>query len=220
MFTSPISGEQVYWKSGYFRVFITHISRHKQAAAKLQASLLHHQISSFVAHSDIQPTREWENEILSALRSADALIALLHKGFHDSHWTDQEIGIAIGRDLLALSISFSETPYGFIGRYQALRGRGKSYSRLAEEAFRIFLTHPQSRRKIAEALVNRFSESDTFEQAKRHMTLLESVEYWDDRLSKAARDAVERNSQISDAWGVSHRVESLIRKWKSDEIPF
>ena len=116
-----------FWEKGYFRLFISHISKNKGPAAKFRESLADFHISGFVAHSDIQPTRVWENEILQALHTSDALVALLHTGFHESPWTDQEIGVAIGRNLLSLSIAFGETPYGFLGRYQALQGKGKSY---------------------------------------------------------------------------------------------
>ena len=209
-----------FWRPGHFRVFISHISKHRIPASKLQNSFIPHHISSFVAHNDIQPTREWENEILKALRTADALVALLHKGFHESSWTDHEIGFAIGRDLLPVSVSFGTTPYGFIGRYQAIQGMGLSYDQLAEKLFKIFLTHPQTKRRMTEALVHKFINSNSYESAKENMTLLESVEYWDDTLSKKIRNAVKENRQISDSWGVPDRVKSLINEWERKSIPF
>ncbi|MFQ5924206.1 MAG: toll/interleukin-1 receptor domain-containing protein, partial [Anaerolineales bacterium] len=62
------------WLEGQLRVFISHIARYKAAAAKFQSALQTFHISGFVAHSDIQPMREWEDEILLAARSADAMV--------------------------------------------------------------------------------------------------------------------------------------------------
>jgi len=209
------------WQEGRLRVFISHISAHKSAAAKFRTSLQPFHISGFVAHSDIQPMREWENEILLALHSADAIVALLHKGFHESYWTDQEIGVGIGRGLITVSITFGESPYGFIGRYQAVQGRGKSYDQLAEEVFRIFTIHPQTRRRMAESLVHKLSTSRDFKQTLETMKLIEGVEYWDNSLSKTARQALKDNRQISDAYTVPERLENHIKRWdRSDDLPF
>ena len=216
----PSTTDPSFWREGHFKLFITHLAKHKVAAETLRKALLDHHISGFVAHSDIAPALEWQDEILRALNTADALVALLHKGFRDSYWTDQEIGIALGRGLLPLSISYSQAPYGFIGRYQALPGRGKSYEDLSKEVFTVLKTRPQTRRRIAEATVHKFSESGNFEQAKRNMTLLESLEYWDASLTKLAKAAAAENGQITDAWGVPQRLETHIKRWKQSESPF
>lgn len=209
-----------YWLPGHFRVFISHISRYKESAAKLQAAFIPHYISSFVAHNDIQPTREWETEIKRALSSSDAIVVLLHKGFHESLWTDHEVGFAIGRGLLPVSVSFGESPYGFIGRYQALQGQGLSYEQIADKLFKIFLGYPQTKRRMAETIVNKFVQTDSYEEAKSNMKLLESVEYWDVSLSNVIRKAVKENNQISEAWGISERVNIFISDWERDNIPF
>lgn len=209
------------WLDGQLRVFITHISAYKSAAAKFRSSLQPFHISGFVAHSDIQPMREWEEEILLALRSADAIVALLHKGFHESYWTDQEIGIGIGRGIITVSITFGETPYGFIGRYQAVQGRGKSYDKLAEEVFRIFAIHPQTRRRMAEALVHKLSISGEYKEAIDTVRLIEDVEYWDNSLTKRAKETLRQNRQVSDAYTVPERLNRHIKHWdRSYDIPF
>lgn len=220
MFPPPIQNETNFWNSGNFKVFIAHIAKHKRAAGKLQNALIRYNISSFVAHSDIEPTREWENEILNALNASDGLVTLLHKGFHESKWTDQEIGIGVGRGLLVLSISFGESPYGFMGRYQALPGMGKSYEQLAEEIYRIFLTHRLSRRRMTEIFVNKFVESASFDEAKRNMDLLVTVEYWDDSFTKISRKAMKENVQLSEARGVPGALEHHIEKWEADRLRF
>jgi len=43
---------------------------------RLQSSLRRFGISAFVAHVDIDPTKEWQDEIEAALFSMDALAAI------------------------------------------------------------------------------------------------------------------------------------------------
>jgi hypothetical protein len=83
-----------FWRTGMFRVFLTHLAAHRRLAADLQTALLEFGISAFVAHNDIEPTLEWQGEIETALATCDALVALLHPKFNASPWTDQEIGFA------------------------------------------------------------------------------------------------------------------------------
>jgi TIR domain len=91
--------EASFWKQGHFRLFICHLAERKDFATSLQDGLANFHISAFVAHRDIEPTREWQDEIELALNTADAFVALLAEGFHASKWTDQEIGFAMGRGI-------------------------------------------------------------------------------------------------------------------------
>src|SRR5215510_6522648 len=46
-----------------FRLFISHISSEKDKAARLKECLAPYAISGFVAHEDIHPTLEWQQQI-------------------------------------------------------------------------------------------------------------------------------------------------------------
>ena len=94
---TPLRVDPQFWRKGMLRLFISHLATYKVFAADLQAELLSYGISSFVAHSDIEPTSEWQTQIETALASCEALVALLHEKFHESKWADQEIGFAMGR---------------------------------------------------------------------------------------------------------------------------
>jgi hypothetical protein len=79
-------------------------------------------VSAFVAHDDIEPTKEWQAEIERALFSMDALVALLSEDFYGSRWTEQEVGVAIGRGVPVIPIRLGSDPHGLMGKYQALGG--------------------------------------------------------------------------------------------------
>ena len=109
------------WGEGAIRAFISHKAEDKELAAGMKKQLAIYSVASFVAHEDIEPLKEWEPEIERALFSMDLLIALLTKKFSDSSWTDQEIGMAIGRKILVIPVRIGKDPYGLIGKYQAIR---------------------------------------------------------------------------------------------------
>jgi len=112
--------EKRIWGDDGFRLFLSHKAEVKQQTAKLKEDLKLFGISCFVAHEDIHPTQEWQNEIENALSSMDALVALMTENFHDSLWTDQEVGFAFGRGVPIISVRLGKDPYGFIGKFQAL----------------------------------------------------------------------------------------------------
>ena len=206
------SVEPGFWRPGYLRLFLSHLSAAKDSAGELQKHLLRFGVSAFVAHNDIEPTKEWQDEIQVALATCDALLALLHPGFHVSNWTDQEIGYVMGRQVLIIAARFGQDPYGFIGRFQAVQGEGKEPEVLARELLDILLRHRLTRKRMAEALVALLEQADSFPAAKSRTSLLGGVDYWDATLTQRVRAAVEANGQVREAWGVPARLETLIAR--------
>lgn len=207
--------EPPFWRKGMLRLFITHLAAHKVFAAGLQDELLKYGIYGFVAHNDIEPTVEWQTQIETALATCDALIALLHDKFHQSNWTDQEIGFAMGRGVPVFTITFGETPYGFIGRFQAFNGNSKTATDLAKELFESYRKNKQTQQKMTESIVRMFENSSTFAEAKRVMGYLEELESWDQSFSSRINYAAEMNGQIASSFGVPARVQKLIAKWNN-----
>jgi TIR domain len=122
------------WKeTSYFRLFISHISKDKDKATRLKDCLLPYAISGFVAHEDIHPTLEWQNEIERALHAMDAFVAIHTHGFSASVWTQQEIGFAVGRGVKIISFKMGEDPAGFISKRQALARGRRTAEQVAKE---------------------------------------------------------------------------------------
>ena len=117
-----------------FRLFISHISLHKDKATRLKEALSAHRIEGFVAHEDIEPTAEWQQEIERALYSMQALVAIHTNGFKASSWTQQEVGFALGRGTKVISLKMeSEDPTGLISKQQALSRRKRNAEEIALE---------------------------------------------------------------------------------------
>jgi hypothetical protein len=202
-----------FWRKRMFRLFVTHLSAEKVLAAQLQEALLNYGISGFVAHNDIEPTLEWQSQIETALATADSLVALLHPEFHESNWTDQEIGFAMGRGLPVFAVRFGQDPYGFIGRFQGFTGNGKTPEILARELFDGYRKNKQTQKRMGEVLLNLFEDSSSFASAKSRIGYLEQLDVWDATFVPRLEAALDANSQISGSWGVPERVQALAKKW-------
>lgn len=160
------------WGRNHLRVFLSHKSEYKVETSNLKEVFKKYGVSCFVAHEDIEPSREWQMEIEKALFSAHVLVALMTDQFHDSAWTDQEIGIAIGRSIPVFSIRLGKDPYGFIGKYQAISGYGKLPAQLVEEIIDKFYSNAVLREIAADSLVSRFETCRTYIQANEIFKLI------------------------------------------------
>ncbi len=158
--------------------------------------------SCFVAHSDIiEPTQEWLIQIEIALSSCDALVALLHPEFHDSGWTDQEIGYAMGRGVQVYAIRFGQDPYEFIGRFQAFSASAKSPPHLARELFDAFRKNKETQARMTDVLVSLFESSTRFAEPKERIGYLEEVGTWDPAYSTRLRAATRQNKSVDSKMG-------------------
>jgi hypothetical protein len=108
------------WGDKGFRLFLSHKAEVKKETAGLKEKLGRFGVSAFVAHEDINPSRAWQTEIENALHSMDAFAALMTDDFHDSDWTDQEVGFALARGVPVIAVKLGRDPYGFLGKFQAL----------------------------------------------------------------------------------------------------
>ena len=126
------------WEEGCFRAFLSHKSGMKKETAALKEQLRLYGISCFVAHQDIPPTKEWQDQIENALASMDGFVALLTNDFHDSDWTDQEVGYAFAMGVPMIAVNLGKDPYGFIGKFQGLSG---TWNTAAEGVVKIFIKH-------------------------------------------------------------------------------
>jgi TIR domain len=134
-----------------FRLFISHIAKHKDRATRLRDCLAPYAISGFVAHEDIHPTLEWQKEIERALFTMDAFLAIHTPGFKDSFWTQQEIGFAVGRGVKIISFKMGEDPTGFISKQQALARRSRTAEEIAREVDAILAADPLTVRTLNDA---------------------------------------------------------------------
>ena len=102
-------------------LFLSHKVKYRNEISKLAKNLNANGINTFVAHHDVKPTLEWRSEILNALNTMTHFVAFLTDGFHESRWTNQEVGYAFGLGKPRLFVKLSKVdPGGLANAEQAL----------------------------------------------------------------------------------------------------
>jgi len=186
-----------FWIPGYFKVFISHLASFKKGAAALRAELQAYGISGFVAHDDIKPTREWQAEIVAGLQSMDAFVAILEKGFPTSSWCDQEIGFAVARNVFVIPLIRDLDPYGFIGKVQGLKVKGKVSKEVAREIYDLLMESSQTRDRMVSAVVAHVARATDSGGALFGIELLEDMSTIPKPLLEQLKSAIESSLVLS-----------------------
>jgi hypothetical protein len=170
---------------------------------------------SLIAH-DIEPTREWQDEIESALLSMDALVAILMPGFKASNWTDQEVGAAIGRGVLVIPVMRGSTPHGFIGKFQGLNAEGKKVGQIADGIFNILTTSPSTRSRMFASLVDTVTQA-TSAQAGPRLAALASLPNLPEGFITRLREGV-RSQVFGTSAPLLAGLNEILRRWGAEEV--
>jgi hypothetical protein len=215
------------WSERRFRLFLSHLAKHKAAVSDLKRELENFGISAFVAHEAIKPSLEWQREIELALRSMHSLAALLTPEFQASDWTDQEIGWALGRGVLVLPVRLGIDPYGFAGKIQGISGNLARPRELAKSLFETLLTNPQTHGEARRAFVVALCDSSSYSQSILLRDYVPQILDFTDEEKVALRKACEKNSQIAQAYMVTEVIYNTVgepspptKPPEVDDVPF
>lgn len=201
------------WKSGHFRLFASHVTKHKKEVHAFKESCAKRGIDLFVAHDDIAPSTTWQREIESALASCHAVVALVTEEFHDSVWCMQEVGWALGRGVMVLPVKTPSNPKGFLGEIQAVPGSLDDPANLRDSVASIFASHEQTSRQMHEPLVATLERAVAPAAAlillrDLNKTVLLSSDY-----IQRVRNAVSSKSKFSSDKTITKEVEALINRF-------
>ncbi len=194
-------------------IFLSYSSEDRVLAGKIKYILEHYwNFNVFLAHEDLEPSIEWEKEILRNLHNCEIFMPLISENFQKSNWADQESGIAFNKGKLVLSIcNPGLPPYGFIRRYQAFfyhdsRDPFNQVSRVVE----ILETRDIFKKRIFEGIIVALENSQSFDMTRNLAKLLNSHF---DSISKdhfkRIKIAIENNGQVKDE---AYRFPSLLAR--------
>ena len=189
------------WGDEGYRVFFSHKAEVKKETAELKRKLKLFGISCFVAHEDIHPTKEWQNEIENALFSMDAFVALMTEKFHESLWTDQEVGVAFGRGVPIIAIKLGRDPYGFIGKFQAL---SCSWDEAARDIVKILVKHD----RMLDHYIKAVFACDSFDHGNTLAGILPFISKISDQQVNLLISAFNNNMQVRDSYGFNGKRPS------------
>lgn len=222
------------WKPSTFRLFISHVSKYKGSATNLKQCIANYGIDCFVAHEDITPSKEWEIEIEKALFSMDALCAIIVPEFAKSNWCDQEVGIALGQHKLVIPIDKGAVPYGFFGKYQALKSHNKNANEMADDIWRTIATNDRTKSLYLNKLVALILNSTNEENALRYLGVIEKVpnldKYYIENIHNnynsnsllMLSNVLEKANTIFKSYGLSEISENIAmpKPIVDDDLPF
>ena len=213
----PAEALQRIWNTQHVRIFLSHKSSVKEKVSSLKFSLARCGIAAFVAHEDIEPTEEWQIEIERALFSMDALVALLTEDYHDSKWTDQEVGAALGRGVPQISIRLGLDPYGLMGKKQGLGGCDWSdTNKMAAKIFQLLYKLLPDKSRLFECALSAYATSESFALSAWKIEHLLSL--FDTLSSDQVMRVVEtyrKNSQNRNSFKGMNILQPLLEKWTS-----
>ncbi|MCK4359922.1 MAG: TIR domain-containing protein [Candidatus Cloacimonetes bacterium] len=167
IFSKQSNIDPSFWKKGYLKAFISHLDSNKKRVGMLKQHMETWGISCFVAHQDIEPTKEWMEEIETGLSSMDLLIAIVEPKFKESNWTDQEVGYALGKQVVILPIRVGADPYGFMGKFQGIQAKGKMPGEISKEIIQVLVKKPTLREKLISAFGVCFNEIPSEKKIER-----------------------------------------------------
>ena len=213
------------WGPGAIRAFLSHKAEYKIQASSMKEHLTTSGIACFLAHEDIEPMREWESEIERALFSMDVLVALLTEEFHESNWTDQEVGVAVGRKIPVVPVRLGKDPYGFIGKFQAISGATDLPAETAEKIVQSILGNRSinshkielARASMIDNYINKVAESGSFARSKSLARELSRFDSLSSEQERALVSAFNENDQVRYAWGFREEIVNQLKRLTSKD---
>ncbi|MGJ0483440.1 MAG: TIR domain-containing protein [Methylomicrobium sp.] len=215
-----------FWVTGYLKMFISHLSLNRVRMSALKAGLANWGISAFIAHEDIEASREWRNEVEAGLETMDVLVAVVEPGFKDSDWCVQEVGYALGRKIDIIPLRAGLDPFGFFGKYQGIQIKGKLPEQVAGEIAQVLLKKPQHRDKMLQSISKAFSTLNS----EKKMELINMLDDWSiltdiqlkSVLEQAAMSALEKQkfNNLIVRVGAFPTPAEVAHEFDDDDIPF
>lgn len=194
------------WEPGKFRLFLSHAHQDREFVGAVAAALSSKGIHGFAAHEDIEVHAEWAHVIEYALDTADALVAFVSEPSLASYWCNQDIGWALGRHLLVVSVRLDRAPVGFTSRFQAQKAAEPA--QLAENLRNFLLGRNETGQSLSSAVIRSLEASQQWEEQTALSATLEDLT-WNAATLDQLEEAVRSNRKMDYAWYEFGRVRRI-----------
>lgn len=154
-------------------VFISYSNENKQYCSEIKNLLNQIGLYGFLAHEDINISREWEVEIFKQLKQSDIFIALLSEDFKKSDYCSQEVGMALQKEAMIIPLSIDGTEsFGFLSKYQS-----KPYDYLAQIQEEIIKYYPNAMINILINHLNNYEFGWNYDKCNNILKLIKNIIY-------------------------------------------
>lgn len=200
------------WEKGYIRLFISHRDGYKNEALHLAELLKGYGISSFVAHDTITPMEEWQHVIKKGLQTMEIMLAFITDDFFESDWTNQEIGVALGRGINIIPLKLQKTdPQGFINHIQAIKSVLDSPEDSVEKIYKALVTKLGQEERIRKSVVQAFVKSPDFNETASRFRRVQSLTTITDSDIQQIIEGYAQNDQLHNAAHLhNHKNQRLL----------
>lgn len=198
------------------RLFFSYSTENKHIVGDLKQHLELRGFEVFLAHEDIEPCIEWQDDIIKNLLRSDIFIPLFTDEFKNSDWTDQEIGIAIASDKFVIPLQTTIAPYGFIGRIQSLKINEAYLEGTANEIIKLIKNKSKFGEDMKSFAINALTLSGSFAQAKARAKLLDDFETFTASEVNRILVATKENGQIHESYGARDVLIRFFEKYKNN----
>lgn len=190
------------------KIFFSYSIKDKGQIVELKRDLEKLGFECFLAHEDINPSYEWQEEIYRNLLECNIFIPYISKNFKESDWTDQECGIAYTHSKLIIPLQVEElTPYGFINKFQGLKFNSKRS--LSYKILKVIFNSKKFG-DLKEFFIEQFIKSKDFDSANK---ICKKLGYYDtfseEEVKKICKDSL-RNNQVLEAFDAKSFLIKLI----------
>jgi len=227
IFTDTSVRSADFWKDGYLKLFVSHLSSNREKMSALKASLSRWGICAFIAHEDIQATREWMDEVEAGLETMEVFAAVVEPGFKESEWCPQEVGYALGRKIDIIPLRAGLDPFGFFGKLQGIQIKGKMPNDVAAEITQLLLKKPKHREAVVKGIGNAFASL----KSSTKVALTRELDSWSvlddeqiklllERISLSSFEKASLRNLIDRVRAFKAPVKSESVEIDDDEIPF
>lgn len=106
----------------------------------------------------------------------EIMLAFVTDDLHDSVWTNQEIGFALGRSIPIVSLKMQDQdPSGFIGKLQALKCHYADVVSAAPDIYEILADKLGNRKRLQTSLIRAFVSSPNFRETRSRFDRMVNV---------------------------------------------
>lgn len=205
--------------SNTLRLFLSYSDKDKFLAGNIKENLSKFNIGVFLAHEDIPPTQEFQEEIIQNLKECDAFLPLLTKNFLNSEWTSQEIGIAYAFQKPMILLKTDVDPYGFIAKYQALKIKEDSLEESCMKILDVIGKNKILQENLKYCMIHSLGKCRNFDNAAIRLNLLKEFNFNENQINEIFRLAII-NNQIRRAGAGIEMLQNWLIEYDSKISPF
>lgn len=199
------------------RIFFSYNTIDKKIMGKLKSYLEDMGFEVFLAHEDISPCEEWQDEIIKNLQRCDIFIPLLTDNFMKSEWTNQEIGVAINENKFIIPLQININPPGFLGKIQSLKINPDAIEvSCARQIFGLIKNKSKFGKDMKNFIINQLENSGSFEDARARSKLLQDFKVFSKEELDRIINITISSRCVHDSFSAQRVLKRFFKKYKSD----